>query len=73
MLMMIILLSSVLLTSSRFFCCRSEWGYSHAMADLGLVPVSHHHPLIETDDGCLEIVFRWMKHPVCFDVQCSRF
>ena len=48
----------------QFYINRSEWGYSHDMADLGLVPVSHQHAIIETDDGYVEIKFRCVKHQV---------
>ena len=43
---------------------RDEWGYSHEMADLGLVPITHRSAVIPTSDGNLEIRFKCTKEPV---------
>ena len=43
---------------------RSEWGFSHEMADFGLVPMTHHNAVIEAINGYVEIKFKCTKSPV---------
>ena len=43
---------------------RSEWGFSHEMADLGLEPLTHHNAVIEASDGYVEIKFKCTKNRV---------
>ena len=43
---------------------RNKWGLSHGMEDLGLVPITHHDAVIETQDGHIEIRFNCSKEMV---------
>ena len=47
-----------------FGAFRSEWGFSHEMADLGLEPLTHHNAVIEAIGGYVEIKFKCTKSPV---------
>lgn len=46
---------------------RSEWGYSHEMAALGLTAQTHSDAIIETDTGSVDLRFKCEKEPVSID------